>query len=186
VYTRAAWGDLDFFMLDVRYERDPEAAGARIFSDRQAAWLEAELLRSTAAFKFVASGTIFSANGGETWLDYPASRARLFEFIRANRVGGVVLLSGDIHRSHLRRIHRAGAGAYELPEVVSSPLANSTTACPASAEPDAAQAACYGGGPSFVVLDVDTRAADPRVVARILDASGAERGRMEILRSTLR
>jgi len=187
VYTRSRWGDLDFFMLDVRYERDPPGtAGARIWGDRQAAWLEGELQRSTATFKFIASGTLFSPTPDETWLDYPTSRTRLFEFIRVHRIGGVVLLSGDVHRSMLRRIHRAGVGAYELPEVVSSPLANSTSACPASAEPDAAQIACYTGGPSFVVLEVDTRAADPRVVARVLDAAGAERGRMEVLRSTLR
>ncbi|MEZ4391569.1 MAG: alkaline phosphatase D family protein [Polyangiales bacterium] len=185
VYTRARWGDVDVFMLDVRYDRDPPGTpNGRIVSDAQMSWLEGELMRSTATFRLIASGTTFSAGAGESWSQYPASRDRLFNFIRANRIGGVALLSGDIHRSQLRRIHRTGS--YDLPEIVSSPLANSTSNCPSSAEPDAAQVACFNATPSFVLLDIDTRASDPRMVARILDASGVERGRMEVLRSSLR
>lgn len=184
VYFRARWGDVDIFMLDVRYSRDPPGgAGARIISEAQHAWLEAELMRSTATFRLIASGTNFSAGAGESWSQYPASRDRLFNFLATNRIGGVVLLSGDVHRSHLRRIRRSGA--YDLPEIVSSPLANTTSACPSTA-PDATQVACFNAGPSFVMLEVDTRASDPRLDARILDAAGAERGRMQVLRSTLR
>ena len=178
------WGDVDVFMLDVRYGRDtPGPTSARIMTEAQTAWLEAELMRSTATFKLIASGTNFSAGAGESWAQYPASRDRLFSFLAANRIGGVVLLSGDIHRSHLRRIRRANG--YELPEVVSSPLANVTTTCPTTA-PDATQVACYGAGSSFVTLEVDTRATDPRLIARIVDVDGVERGRMEVLRSSLR
>jgi alkaline phosphatase D len=184
VYFRARWGDVDVFMLDVRYGRDtPGPTSARIMTEAQTAWLEAELMRSTATFKLIASGTNFSAGAGESWAQYPASRDRLFSFLAANRIGGVVLLSGDIHRSHLRRIRRANG--YELPEVVSSPLANVTTTCPTTA-PDATQVACYAAGPSLVTLEVDTRATDPRLLARILDVDGIERGRMEVLRSSLR
>lgn len=165
-------------VLDVRYGRDtPGPTSARIMTEAQTAWLEGELMRSTATFKLIASGTNFSAGAGESWAQYPASRDRLFSFLAANRIGGVVLLSGDIHRSHLRRIRRANG--YELPEVVSSPLANSTTTCPTTA-PDATQVACYGAGSSFVTLEVDTRASDPRLLARILDVDGIERGRMEV------
>ncbi|MBI5513066.1 MAG: alkaline phosphatase family protein [Deltaproteobacteria bacterium] len=187
VYHRASHGDVDLFLLDVRYGRDPPGPSSAVMvTERQMAWLEGELRRSTATFKLLASGTIFSPTGGESWLEYPASRNRLFDFIRVNRVTGVVLLAGDIHRSHLRRIHRTGTGAYDLPEVVSSPLANSSGACPASAEPDAAQVACFGGANSFAVLDIDTRLPDPRVIARLLDERGVERGRMVLLRSALR
>jgi len=187
VYFRASRGDVDLFMLDDRYERDlPGTAGAQILGDEQHAWLERELMASTATFRIIASGSIFSTTGGESWgIDYPSSRARLFDFIRDRRIPGVVLLSGDIHRSHLRRIHRSGTGAYDLPEIVSSPLANTTSTCPASAEPDAEQVACIDAGTSFALLDVDTTLADPRILARILDGAGLEVARMEIRRSDL-
>ena len=184
VFFRASWGDVDFFMLDDRYERSVlGSAGATILGPEQAAWLERELAASTATFRVIASGTIFSVTGGETWTEFPASRNRLFDFIRDRAIGGVVLISGDVHRSQLRKIHRTGS--YELPEVVSSPLANTNSTCPASAEPDAAQLACADSGDYFAVLDVDTTRPDPRLIARIVDASGADVATMTVLRSEL-
>ena len=186
VFFHASWADVDFFMLDDRYERGAKgAAGAEIIGDAQAAWLETALRESTATFRVIASGSIFSQNGDETWLDYPASRSRLFDFVRDEGIPGVVLISGDIHRSHLRRIHRAAAGGYDLPEVVSSPLANSNSTCPASGEPDAEVVACLDANRYFAVLDVDTTLADPRIVARILDETGGEVASMTIRRSDL-
>lgn len=184
VYFHASWGDVDFFMLDDRYERSaPGSAGGTIIGPEQAAWLERELEASTATFRVIASGTIFSPTGDETWLDYPTSRTRLFDFIRDRPIPGVVLISGDVHRSQLRKIHRSGA--YDLPEVVSSPLANVNSGCPASVEPDAAQLACVASGHYFATLEVDTTRADPRLVARLIDEAGTIVGSMTVLRSEL-
>lgn len=73
-----------------------------------------------------------------------------------------------------------------VPEVVSSPLANTTSACPSTAEPDAQQLACVTDTNNFAVLDVDTARPDPQLVARILDEAGVERARMTVLASQLR
>lgn len=182
-----SYGDVDFFVTDDRYYRDtPNEAGGSILGDAQATWLEDALLRSTATFRVIASGSIFSRGGGETWLDYPDSRARLFGFLRSHHVEGVVLLGGDIHRSHVRRIHRA---PYDLPELVSSGLAvtpEGTCPGPSAAEPDASQSYCSQAAPTFMELDFDTTRSDPHVVARIFDGSGTVLHTTTILRSQLR
>lgn len=187
VFFETSYGDVDFFVIDDRYYRDnPGAAGGSILGNEQAAWLEAALLRSNGTFRVIASGSIFSRGGGETWLDYPESRRRLFDFIRTNDIRGVVFLAGDIHRSHFRRIHRAH---YDIPELVSSALAtHEEGACPGpdAAEPDAAQLFCTQEAPSFMQLDFDTTLADPRIVARIIGGTGAELRSTTILRSQLR
>jgi alkaline phosphatase D len=182
IFTRVVRGDVDFFLLDDRYQRDPPGtAGGRILGAMQEAWLLEELRRSSATFHFLASGSIFSATGGETWLEYPASRAALFDAIAREGIGGMILLSGDIHRSHLRRIAHP---SYEIPEVVSSPLANTNSTC-TSPGADATQRFCGDSGRYFATLDVDTTLADPRVIARIHDEAGRELAAMTILRSEL-
>lgn len=182
IFTRVVRGDVDFFLLDDRYQRDPPAtSGGRILGATQEAWLIDELSRSTATFHFLVSGSIFSATGGETWLEYPTSRAALFSAIESANIGGVILLSGDIHRSHLRRIHHP---SYEIPEIVSSPLANTTSTCSGPGT-DGTQTFCGDGGTYFATLEIDTTLADPRVVARIHDAAGAELAAMTLLRSEL-
>jgi alkaline phosphatase D len=187
VFFETSYGDVDFLVIDDRYYRDnPGVAGGSILGEEQHAWLEAALLRSTATFRIIASGSIFSRGGGETWLDYPDSRARLFSFIRTNDIRGVVFLAGDIHRSHFRLIHRTH---YDIPELVSSGLAvNPEGTCPGpdAAEPDAAPLFCTQAAPTFMQLDIDTTRLDPRIIARIIDGAGAELGTMTILRSRLR
>jgi hypothetical protein len=91
-----------------------------------------------------------------------------------------VLVSGDIHRSELRLLDREGA--YDLPEITSSPMAQtSITTC---ASDDAELVACYAAI-SYVTVDVDTRLADPPLTATIRDGSGAERASWTLLRSEL-
>ncbi len=187
VFFETSYGDVDFFFIDDRYHRDrPGTDGGSILGAGQHAWLEDALRRSTATFRVIASGSIFSRGGGETWLDYPASRDRLFRFLRANDIGGVVFLAGDVHRSHFRWIHRAH---YDIPELVSSGLAtHQEGTCPGrdAAEPDAAQTYCTQAAPTFMQLDFDTTRDDPRIVARIIDGGGRELRTMTILRSQLR
>lgn len=186
IFFRTSYGDVDFFMLDDRYWRDtPGTAGASMLGEAQHAWLEAELLASTATFRVIVSGSIFT-RAGETWLDYPDSRSRLFAFIRARDIGGVVFLAGDVHRSHYRWIHRPLD--YDIPELVSSGLATAMEgACPGpdAAEPDAAQVFCTQATPTYMTLDVDTTRADPRIVAHIRDVDGTDLRALTILRSQL-
>lgn len=186
------YGDVDFFVLDDRYYRDRPATGANpdasMLGDRQAEWLEHELRASTATFRFIASGSSFS-RAGETWLDYPASRKRLFRFIDRERIGGVVLLAGDIHRTQIRWIERPDA--YDLPELISSGMAtHEDGTCPSHfpvTVGDAREVWCSQEMPTFMTLEVDTTLADPELVARQIDgATGEERHTFRVRRSSLR
>ncbi len=179
VYTALAWGDVDVFLLDDRYSRGVDPAS--MLGAAQYGWLVDALLASDATFKFVVSGSQWSDTGrGDSWYEFRDERTALFDALAAANVGGVVLVSGDIHRSELRLLDREGA--YDLPEITSSPMAQtSITTC---ASDDAELVACYAAI-SYVTVDVDTRLADPTLTATLRDVNGAERASWTLLRSEL-
>jgi alkaline phosphatase D len=179
VFYQASWGDVDIFVLDDRYWRGVD--GSLLGTD-QTAWLEAGLLASTAPFKLLVDGSVWGPSGGDdSWNSFSDERDALFDFVRDNAIGGVVLLSGDIHRSEFAWVRREDDGGYDIPELISSPLANETTAC--GDDPDVE--ACYDGGPSFIQVDVDTTAADPVLIADILDETGDRQARLAVWASEL-
>ena len=180
-FSKESYGDVDVFLLDDRYYRSPESnASGSILGAAQTQWLEAELLASTAVFKLVVSGSLFS-RAGETWKDFPAARASLFDFMAQNQVTGVVLLSGDVHRSIFRRLPRPSG--YSLPEIVSSPLNTGNSNC--SDDPDAEDIACFDALNYFATLDVDTTLADPELVATIVNELGDDESVLVIKHSEL-
>ncbi len=135
-FTRHRMGSVDFFLTDCRYHRprvdDPRrncAAEVAAPSDRaggllgsaQFDWLVSGLSSSTAPFKVVACGSLFTSSGVDSWASFPEGRDRLMRELADADVQGVVLASGDIHRSEIRQFPREGA--YTLTELVSSPLA---------------------------------------------------------------
>ena len=179
VFFQHAWGDVDFFFLDDRYHRgfDDSLLGAA-----QTAWLQTALAASSATFKLIVNGSQWTAAGsGDSWAAFLPARDALFDFIRDQRVEGVVLLTGDVHRTELRTIARRAAGGYDLPEIVSSPLANSNSTCRASAE----LRTCLDEGNFFITLDIDTASAEPSLTARVIDEYARERDTWRILRSDL-
>ncbi|MCA9622664.1 MAG: alkaline phosphatase family protein, partial [Myxococcales bacterium] len=181
VYSVEHYGDVDFFLLDDRYDRSPESdPGGSMLSAGQMEWLKTELAASTAVFKIVANGSLFSY-AGETWKDFPAARQAFFDFLADNQVEGVVLVAGDVHRSLFRSIPRTKG--YALPELVSSPLANPGSTC--TNDPDATTLGCFATGNYFVTMDVDTTVADPTLTARIRDEGGATLLTWTLLRSEL-
>ena len=129
----------------------------------------------------IVSGSQFTQQGtSDSWAEFPDAWDRLRETLVDNGVGGVILLSGDVHRSELRWL--AGAtGGYDLPELTSSPLANSTSPCPDESE----LLACYDAGNSYVRVEMDTSAADPTVTATIVAEDGTEVASMSFTRSEL-
>jgi alkaline phosphatase D len=137
IYFRHSYGDVDFFMLDGRTFRDP-LDGSVPFGDpqgrpgllgaRQTTWLLEQLRASTATFKVVAVGSQWTANGNDdSWASFLEARDAIFDAIAEQRIEGVVLLSGDRHRSEFRLLPRPGA--YALPELTASPMANTVRAC---------------------------------------------------------
>ncbi len=179
VFTRYAYGDVDVFLLDDRYYRDLDDS---ITGDEQEAWLFDALLTSTAVFKMVLSGSQFTLEGsGDSWAVYPEAQTRLREHIADNDIDGVVLLSGDVHRSEFRVIPPT-FGGYPLPELTSSPMARSNSSCNAM-HTEVVQ--CFDSGDMFLGVEVDTAAADPQLMATIFDVDGNPLADWMILASEL-
>lgn len=189
-FSRWSWGDVDFFLLDCRYYR---GIGGKFLGPAQTDWLRAGLEASTATFKIVACGSVWTwggTSGSDTWRPYKKERDALFDFVRDEKIGGVVVAGGDVHRSRFSRIKWKDKGGYDVPELVSSGLAVATGSCPSSLPhpldaADAEMVRCYGADRSYVTLDFDTEAADPTLVATIVDKSGKPQGEWKILRSSL-
>lgn len=126
VYSAVRYGDAEFFLLDDRYYReadsDKDRPGKAMLGAVQMRWLKDSLLASTAAFKVIASGSqlLHGELGFESWIHFPAERDVFLDWLARNSVSGVVLLSGDRHRTRLQRMERRRS--YPLYELTCSPL----------------------------------------------------------------
>ncbi|GMW00881.1 MAG: phosphodiesterase/alkaline phosphatase D [Candidatus Hydrogenedentota bacterium] len=134
VFFSYRYGGVDFIFLDCRYHRDPnsdpDTPQKTFLGKGQLAWLQETLKTSTAPFKVITSGSGFNnqkGEGGDSWAAYLHERDALFNFIRDEKVNGVLLLSGDTHYGELNCIPWSEKGGYDLYELVSSPLAQTAS-----------------------------------------------------------
>ncbi len=124
-------GPVEVFLMDDRYNKyvktdehaDVKPEEAVIWGEAQLRWLMTGLKASTAPVKFIANGTqvITESKGGEGhFREAPVEREKLFTFLRENKIGGVVFLSGDRHYSESLRLDQKDGPA--ILEFTSSPL----------------------------------------------------------------
>jgi alkaline phosphatase D len=119
--------DVEFFMLDGRFYRtNPYLENPTMLGPVQKKWLLDHLKASTATIKVIASPVPWSlASKGEardTWNGFKEERKEIFDFLAANRISGVILLSADRHRSDAWKIEHPDL--YPLYEFTSSRLIN--------------------------------------------------------------
>lgn len=178
VFSSHVFGDVQVILLDDRYHRGNDDS---ILGDAQTAWLYEALLAEDVSFRLLVSGSQFTTQGSsDSWAEFPEAQEDLLRTIADNGTSGVVLLSGDIHRSELRLLPGA-AGGYDLPELTSSPLANTTSDCQHKSE----ELDCYDEGNAFVTLDIDTTLTDPALTASLVLEDGTVYATWTILRSEL-
>ena len=168
VYFTFSRGDVDFFLLDNRYHRSPNAApddGSKtMLGAKQLAWFKRAILASKAKVKFVASGSEWERNGHrDSWTSFAREREEIFDHLSRHDVQGVVLLSGDRHFT----------GAYQiggrLIEVTSGPLGSRTTV--GINKPD--MFLNLTEGTMCSVFDVDTTTGgDPKVTLEVYRGGG--------------
>ncbi len=167
--------DVDFFMLDGRFYRtNPNVKNPTMLGPVQKKWLFEQLLQSKGTFKVLASPVpwTFYAKGKslDTWNGYCQERNEIFDFLKDNKIEGVILISADRHRSDAWRIERKDA--YPLHEFESSRLTNAHVH---KLMPKALFG--YNEKQSFGLLNFDTRKSDPTVTYRIVNIDN------EIIRS---
>jgi len=103
--------NVDFFMLDGRFYRtNPFEKNPTMLGPNQKTWLLDALKKSEATFKVIISGVpwAYDSKPGakDTWNGFHKERKEIFDFLANNNISGVVLLSGDRHRTDIRRIER--------------------------------------------------------------------------------
>jgi alkaline phosphatase D len=168
-------GAVEVFMLDGRFYRENWARpGASMLGPVQKAWLLDALRASTATFKILASPVPWAddsktaAAGGianDTWAGYRAEREEIFDLIARERINGVILLSGDRHRTDVRLIPRPGA--YGLYEIESARLTNANFH-----PPHGETLFVYTEMQTFSTLTFDCSTDDPVVKMEIVNIEG--------------
>ena len=181
IYTKFRRGGVEVFLLDTRFfagtEPSPVAADQpTLLGRRQWEWLRQELRASTAPFKLLASGMIW--NGAvrpgkrDHWGSYPHEREALFRFIGQEKIPGVVLVGGDIHRTRILRHETTAIAGYPLMELITSPI--HAGVIDAANAPHPALVHDSGEPHAFLLITVDTTATPPTLVAQFQNAAGRE------------
>jgi alkaline phosphatase D len=180
VYTSFRMGGIEVFLLDTRWfagtESSPIAEGPTMLGARQWAWLRDGLRASDAPFKLLASGLVW--NGAvrpgkpDHWESYAAEREALFRFLGEERIGGVVLAGGDVHRTRVLRYPTEDVVGYALTELITSPI-HASVIEEANA-PHPALVFDSGTPHAFLLLTVDTTVQPATLHASFQDASGSE------------
>jgi alkaline phosphatase D len=189
----AQYGDLMFFLLDDRYYRSPNRApdgpAKTMFGARQLDWLKQALTYAPrTALKIVAGGNQFwnRANRFEGWNRYATEQKGFADWLIAQRIEGVLFLSGDRHFSELLQIERPGA--YPLLEFTSSPLTSRPPARIDNAERDNPDLVpgTLAVKRQFGIIEVKGAGNARRVAFAAYDGEGALLWRHEIALSDLR
>ena len=173
-------GDVHFFMTDGRCYRSFK--DKTMLGPKQKAWLLSGLKNSKATFKVVSSGTLWTEHadkgGKDSWWGVPEEREEIFSTIDEHKIGGVVLLSADRHRTDIYRIERPNG--YDLYEFETSKLTNNHT------HGTKRQALfSYNKGNFYGRLDFDLTADDPTLTFHCISIDGEPIHAMTLKRSQL-
>jgi len=122
-YGTYKYEDLEFFLTDVRYYK----TRYKHLGKTQLTWLKDKLLQSTATFKFIeiGSATVYpwkNSTSHETSFFQTGERDELFDFIYENNISGVIILSGDKHKTYFGQYSPDCNSTYPIYEFMCSPL----------------------------------------------------------------
>ncbi|NLF68636.1 MAG: alkaline phosphatase family protein [Candidatus Anammoximicrobium sp.] len=182
VFFRARIGPCDVIVTDGRSFREK---GDFLGRD-QMQWLEAQLLDCRGPFIILASSTMWSdyvSNGKDSWGVYdPEGRERVFRLIEKNRIGGVLLISGDRHGARGFRIPRPSQ--FNFYEFEPASLGGITWG-PKALVPGCAEQLFGYLGYAFGEFTIDARLPDPTVTFRLIGEDGGVIYELTLSRSQL-
>lgn len=138
VYTRFSYADVDLFLLDDRTFRSADFMNAmvegkpnpekKMFGEKQMTWLKNSLINSYAPFKIIVTGSqvLNMASTQDCLKEYPIEFEELLGFLEAEKINGVLFMTGDRHHSEVLQYKRPNA--YTLYDITSSPLTSGIAA----------------------------------------------------------
>lgn len=104
VFYTYMWGDVQYFVLDNRYYRTKHGKGPSNtqLGAKQREWLLDGLKKSRATFKVILSGGSIQ-RGSEKWAEYEMEFKTIMNFIRDNKIYGVMFQGGDVHIAYFKK-----------------------------------------------------------------------------------
>ncbi len=176
IFTKRRVGAIEVFLLDTRWFADTEpcpfdASKKTLLGAVQLRWLQEGLKASTAPFKVLACGMIWNdaARPGKVdfWGHWAHERDALFAWLGREKIGGVVLVGGDIHRTRVVEHKTKEVVGYDLLELITTPIAN--TVIESNNAPHPGLLFDKGVEQAFLSLTARPEA----LTARMIDGSGA-------------
>lgn len=181
IYRSFRRGPVEVFLIDARWFAGTEAAASdsaqrTLLGAAQWKWLKAGLVASSAPFKLLTTGMIWNGsvrpNKPDHWGNYPHEREALFRFLGKEKISGVVLIGGDIHRTRVVRHDVEEWVGYPLVELITSPMANTTIV--AANAPHPGLMFDTGNTQNFMAFEADSSVDPPVWLARFIDHEGQE------------
>ncbi|MBX3749176.1 MAG: alkaline phosphatase D family protein [Opitutaceae bacterium] len=178
VFFQTSYGGVDFFFLDGRTYRDPndspDSPEKTFLGAAQMAWLRNGLRASRAPFKVLISGSGWSTAklSGDSWGACLHERDALFDFIRDEKIAGVVLLSGDTHSGELNAIPWSERGGYDFYDLVSSPLVQTSRHTWVDRRPEIRVRQAFDATPNFGLIEFDLIADRPSLRFQLINQTG--------------
>lgn len=176
-------GDVEVIMTDGRFYRygpkssrkDEDKKPHTMLGEAQKKWLLDTLKKSTAKFKVIASGTMWHADadkgGYDSWAGprspYQKERDEIFDFINKEKIDGIILISGDRHRTDIWKTARPKG--YPLYEFLSAKLTNVHSHM---ARKEAVWSYAAKGDRFWGQLDFDTTGPEPIVTFKAINQKG--------------
>ncbi|AWT58911.1 MAG: hypothetical protein DF168_00083 [Candidatus Moanabacter tarae] len=188
VFTSHTFGpkgkQLKFILLDNRYFADIPGPESDILGESQWEFLRSELQASTAQLIFICSGTQILAfdQTFENWGNFPRSRQRLLDLIRASQKGGIILLSGDRHFHEISIVNDETVH-YPLIDFTSSGMNISATRL--KAEKNRYRIGSFYKDLGFGFIVIDWEKEDPTISLQVRDHKNKIRRKFDISLSSL-
>ncbi len=172
-----SWGDVDVFFLDNRWWRTPDRrkTGERfILGKEQLEWLIDGLVSSTASFKVICIGgqVLNSEALFENYACYAEERKKLLDAIHAEKISGVIFLSGDRHHTEFSMLKETGQ--YPIYDLTASPLTSGPNPR-AEKEPNAYRIpGTFVGQRNFAMMELSGTKEKRAISFSVYDSSGKQ------------
>lgn len=116
-------GCCEFFIMDVRMERDLDPARKSMIAENQMTALKEFLNNGSGRVKIIGSSVPFFPDGGkDKWSGFPEQRAEILDFIHAEKVRKVIFLGGDVHFSALIELTSDDDEDFKVLSIICSPF----------------------------------------------------------------